>query len=113
MWQRPYKNAKVYHYLLRDDWRLEDDAIAQVACGVEISIRRAIQDVYPIHRRCGICNGVYHLVSTSVAEAMGSLKNQENVDVLRIAAEVVCLATLKKAIEAKIKRLDKAEVGDG
>jgi hypothetical protein len=104
MWQ---KNKGKFHLLLRFSADLIDGKFLQSACGDQIQVRRKAQRswIWGEEKMCPICMGIWRLCFTSVDDARQSLKNQTNIKVLERALEIARQATLKKAIETRIKKL--------
>ena len=108
MWQ---KHKGSYHLLLNNAETMEDGRFAQTACIELLQVRHKDQVPYVIYdqKKCIVCNGVWHIVFTSVQDARTSLKNQDNIKVLRRAADLTRSITLKMALEAKVRKLEKAK----
>lgn len=104
MWQ---KNKGTYHLLLRFSADVVDGQFLQTACGDQIQVRRKSQStwVFDAHKPCPICVGVWRLCFTSVDDAKKTLSKETNIKVLNRALEIASQKTLRRAIEARIRKL--------
>jgi len=106
MWQ---KVKGKYHLLLSFAHRvetIEDGRFLQTACQEQVQVRKKNQVPYPLENKCGICSGVSHLINTSVDEAKRYyLKRESRLVVLYRAHELTTSKTLRKAIEARIRKV--------
>lgn len=104
MWQ---KNKGTFHLLLHFSSDVVDGRFLQTACGDQIQVRRKSQSTWVLdaQKPCPICVGVWRLCFTSVDDAKRTLRNETNVKVLNRALEIANQKTLRKAIEARIKRI--------
>lgn len=108
MWQ---KNKSKYHLLLNYSNETRDGSFCQVACGDQLQSKKKKQSVFlPRGEECPICKGVWHLAFTSTADAMITLKNETNIKVLNQAAIITKSTTLLKAINARIRKIEKDAV---
>lgn len=106
MWQR---SRGKFHLLLNFSVDVADGRFLQSACGDQIQVRRMNQEtfVFNSEKQCAICAGVWHICFTSVADAKTSVQGETNVKMLKRALELASQATLRKMIEARIKKLQK------
>ena len=107
MWQ---KVDGKYHWLLRAD-QMEDGQMAQTYCEEIVRVQHKNQVDYVTNRddRCGFCDGVAEIIHTAAYEAIQyGVKRETRVDVLRRAIQFTSSVTLTKAINTKIRKLEKA-----
>ena len=105
MWQ---KDKGEYHLLLNYSSETQDGSFRATACEGLIQSKKKNQSLFPLHGEgCVICEGVWRLVFTSVDDAKTTLKHTENLTVMRRALELTKSVTLKKAIEARVRKLEK------
>lgn len=107
MWQR---SRGKYHLLLNFSADVGDGRFLQSACGDQIQVNKKNQMAYIwsyTERSCPICIGVWHICFTSVADAKPTIAKETNMKVLRRALELAKQSTLRKAIEVRIKKLEK------
>lgn len=109
MWQ---KADGKYHWVLSGDAFLAPDGQpAMTYCRLAVMVDRTSQKPYVSDRneRCDFCNGVTNLLHTSGEEAIRySLPQISDVEVLERALEFTSSrVTLKRAIERKIRKLEK------
>jgi Zn-finger nucleic acid-binding protein len=109
IWQKHKNN---YHLLRPVSDGLQDGAYVKTVCNVQIVVKRKDQLVIVTDDMCPICNGVWHLVYTSVADAMQSVRRETNQKVLDCAAIATSSSTLLKAINARIRKLQKDALRD-
>jgi len=107
MWQK-YKGQ--WHLLLNHSSDMQDGRFLETACGDQIQSKRKNQNVFNSGENCKVCIGVWHLVFTSNADAITTLKNSFDLVVLRRSLWLTRSSTLKKAIGARIRKLEKDAV---
>lgn len=108
MWQ---KVDGKYHWVLSADRLLvEDGQQAMTCCKQAVTVQRADQVPYVREGRCEFCDGVTSIIHTAAYEAINySVKAETRVDVLLRALDFTSSVTLKKAIERKIRKLEKVQ----
>lgn len=106
MWQR---SRGKFHLLLHFSADVADGRFLQSACGDQIQVNKKNQEafVFNSEKQCAIYAGVWHISFTSVADAKTAVQNQTNLKVLNRALELARQATLRKMLEARIKKLEK------
>jgi hypothetical protein len=105
MWQK--ENGK-YHMLVNYDQSEGDDGrCLGTFCGRTLRVNEKTVEAFVMDRRCKICEGVWRLVCTSVDDAKCTLRSENDHDILYWAEIHAKQATLKKAIRARIKKLEK------
>ena len=105
MWQ---KNKSKYHLILFHQIDKEDGRFIALACNDLIQSKKKNQISYPMNVvTCEVCTCVWHLVYTSVSDAKNNLKNMNNLRALRRALELSRSVTLNKAIEVRIRKIEK------
>ena len=109
MWQ---KHKGRYHFILNHQTDKEDGRIIVIACNDMISSKKKNQVSYLMNMAdsCDICACVWRLVYTSVSDAKNNLKDMNNLRGLRRALELSKSVTLNKAIEIRIRKIEKAGV---
>jgi len=110
MWQR---SRGSFHLLLRySSVDLRDGQFLQSACGDQIQVNRKNQKnfVEYFEKSCPVCNGVWRICFTSVSDAKHTISKETNIKVLNRALELASQKTLRKAIEVRIKKLQKGGV---
>lgn len=105
MWQKV--NGK-YHLLLNGEG-VEDGRMLQTACENIVDVRHKNQVPYVSYggKMCEICKGVWHIVFTSVSDAKTSLRDQTNKQVIHRCLELTTSITLKKSLEARLRKLER------
>lgn len=105
MWQ---KDKGKYHLLLNFSDGVMEGGFLQTACEDMLQVRRRNQAMFhQLDSVCEVCNGVWHICYTSVDDAKQTLKNTSNLTVLRRATDIAKQATLIKAIEVRIRKVEK------
>ncbi len=106
MWQR---SRGKYHLLLNFSADVYDGRFLQSACGDQIQVNKKNQQafIWSYEKTCKVCTGVWHICFTSVADAKPTIAKETNMKVLRRALELAKQSTLRKAIEVRIKKLEK------
>lgn len=106
MWQ---KVDGKYHWVLITGRRLVlDGQQAMTYCNEAVIVHPADQVPYVTEDRCEFCNGVAKIIHTAAYEAIQySVKRETRVDVLRRALDFTSSVTLRKAIKAKLRKLEK------
>jgi len=105
MWQKDRKN---YHLILNSNAVVLEGELIEMACGIQRHPNKSRQVVItPTWEHCPICDGIWHIVFTSVADARDRVKTTTNVKVLSRALELASQVTLRKMIEARIRKLQK------
>ena len=109
MWQ---KNEGKLHLLLNHRSDVAEGRYLQTACGDQGQVRKDKQQLFPAHIAdcCVVCTGVWRLVCTSVDDAKGTLSYTTNMTVLRKSLEITTSVTLKKMLQARIRKLEKVGV---
>lgn len=109
MWQK-YKGR--FHLLLRFSADVVDGRFLHSACGDQIQVKRKTQKpwMFDADKPCVVCVGVWRLCFTSVDDAKNTLAKETNIKVLNRALEIASQKTLCKAIEVRIKKLQKGVV---
>ncbi len=98
-----------FHYLPYDDGIVEEGRFLSAGCSVLMQVSRRSQVIYPeMSNRCEECVDVWRLIATSVDDAKITLKSETRLIVLEQAAKFTKSITLRKAIEARIRKLEKA-----
>lgn len=105
MWQ---KHKGKFHLILNHQIDKEDGRFIAIACNDLIQNKKKNQISYPMSVvTCEICDCVWRLVYTSVSDAKNSLKNMNNLRALRRALGLSRSVTLDKAIEIRIRQIEK------
>lgn len=105
MWQ---KDGRKFHLLLNYSSDTMDGLYRPIACDDSIQFRRSKQDLFAPHEKCcPICWGIYRLTCTSVDDAKKSLTHETSLAVLHRASYLTKSVTLRKAIDARIRKLEK------
>ena len=107
MWQ---KADGKYHWILIAGRRLVKDGQQQAMtyCEKTVIVQPGDQVPYVREGRCEFCDGVANIIHTAAYEAIQySVKRETRVDVLHRALEFTSSVTLKKAIERRIRKLEK------
>lgn len=110
MWQRIKKDDEQWHFIKNTQADL-NGYVCETACGEKIvlDIAAARTDPYLVPG-CKYCVPIWHLVCTSVDEARAQLKNVFDMRVLTRAALLIDSVTLLRAIDARIRKLEKLAV---
>jgi hypothetical protein len=107
MWQRK-RGSEEYHLL----WDINADLNGkevQTACGELVVVNINDQMINPyLVPGCALCVPIWHLVSTSVHDALGELKHVDNLKVLQRAQELTKSVSLRKAFGARVRKLERA-----
>ncbi len=105
MWQ---KNKGKFHLILNHQIDKEDGRFIAIACNDLIQSKKKNQISYPMSVvTCEICTCVWRTVYTSVSDAKNNLKDINNLRALRRALELSRSVTLTKAIEVRIRKIEK------
>jgi len=106
MWQR---SRGKFHLLLHFSRDVADGRFLLSACGDQIQVRQKNQETFVVNpeKQCPICAGVWHISFTSVADAKTTVQKETNMKVLKRALELASQATLRRMLEARIRKLQK------
>ena len=105
MWQRDRKN---YHLILNSYAVTPDGYLIEMACGAQRQQRKSRQTTLaPYLEHCPICDGIWRIVFTSVEDAKSTVRSTSDMKVLKRSLALTNSATLKKMINARIKKLEK------
>lgn len=106
MWQR---SRGTHHLLLNFSADVNDGQFVQSACGAQVQVNKNNQKAFvsSYEKTCKVCTGVWHICFTSVADAKPTIAKETNMKVLTRALDLAKQSTLRKAIEARIKKLQK------
>lgn len=99
MWQQ---NGADYHFV-----RTNKNGMATMLCGESYAIGRQVPYIDRTNKVCNTCNDVSRLVHSTVDDLKTSLHYVNDLEHLRIAHRLAKGKTIKKMIQAKIKRLIK------
>lgn len=108
MWQKD-KAGKVHLLTLNSDNPCRmNGSISSTACGVELRIDSKKQiSAHEVQNMCEVCKGIWHIVFTSVDDAKKSMALVTDLVVLRRSSVLTRSKTLRNALDARIRKLEK------
>ena len=106
MWQRK-SGSEEYHLL----WDINADLNGkevQTACGESVVVNLQEQVISPyLVPGCAVCVPIWHLVFSSVHDALNELKHVDNLKVLQRAQDLTKAVSLRKAFGSRIRKIEK------
>lgn len=92
-------------------WDYNNDlrgVLVETACGKRVKANPKKQTIFPsASNNCAVCNSLWHIVCTSVADAKDMLKKEINLHVLERVMLLSRSLSLRKMAQARINRLKK------
>ena len=110
MWQKKKNDGSETYHLI---WNVGGDLNGHevtTACGEKVTMDIADQKNIFLVPGCAICVPIWHLIGDSAQDAIRDLGHITDLVVLQRSQELTTSKTLKRAIVARIRKIEKAGV---